>query len=104
MDTSLGPCLDRLASWLVQKTDLPWTVALAVAALVVCVLPLLGVLVPMGGLATIAERKLAAAMQCRLGPNDTRADGLVALVVGVLGWWLPTSAQGRLVTGILRLP
>jgi NADH-quinone oxidoreductase subunit H len=60
---------------------LPAWLAATTAYVLVVVLPIVAVVVPVAGLLTIAERKIAAAMQRRVGPNYTSAAGILELLL-----------------------
>ena len=102
MNYDLGYSVAALANWLSGHN--PGWCSTAIAVFVIHILPFLAVVLPIAGLATLAERKIAAAMQRRVGPNHVRADGLVALMVGLSCFWLDARRQAALVTRILHLP
>jgi NADH:ubiquinone oxidoreductase subunit H len=64
----LGYAVDALAGWLSGSPQPGWF-AVLVAVVVVWMLPLLAVVFPIAALGQIFERKIAAAIQRRVGPN-----------------------------------
>lgn len=96
---SLGPAIDALAAWL-AAFGLPAWLAVPGATGLICLLPLLGFVVPLAVLGTMAERKVAAAMQRRLGPNQTSALGVFRL----LFFFLPAPARQRAAQALMGLP
>jgi NADH-quinone oxidoreductase subunit H len=101
--TGLGYAVDALAAWLAGSSEPGWF-AVGLAALVVWVGPLLGVVFPLAALGQIVERKVAAAIQRRHGPNSASLDGPLRFVVRVLLWFLPRARQDRVLAALLRLP
>ena len=99
---NLGPAVDALAVWLSGPDPDWWAVGIAVVA--IWVLPVMAVILPVAALGQIIERKVAAAMQRRLGPNTVGVDGVVRLVVRLAAFFLPRATQDRLVVRISNLP
>lgn len=99
---NLGHPVDALATWLSGPDPAWWAVALAILA--VWVAPLMAVVFPVAALGQIIERKVAAAMQRRLGPNSVGLDGIVRLVVRLGLPFLARPAQDRLIARISGLP
>jgi NADH-quinone oxidoreductase subunit H len=99
---NLGPAVDALAQWLSGPDPAWWAVGAAIVA--VWVLPVLAVVFPVAAIGQIIERKVAAAMQRRHGPNTVGIDGIVRLVVRLGGFFLPRASQDRLVERICALP
>lgn len=102
MMPDLGYTVDTLSQWLAGFV--PGSLATVIAAFVIYILPFLAVVLPIAGLATLVERKVAAAMQRRVGPNHVRADGLIALAVGLTCFWMDQRQRAALVARIMRLP
>ena len=66
--TGLGYAVDAVAVWL-SGSPAPGWIAVTVAVLLVWVAPLLAIIFPVAALGQIVERKVAAAIQRRHGPN-----------------------------------
>jgi len=71
---------------------------------VVWIAPVLCVVFPVAALGQIIERKIAAAMQRRHGPNAVGFEGVVRLVVRLGFFFLPRASQDRLCAGLCALP
>ncbi|MCS6970255.1 MAG: complex I subunit 1 family protein [Planctomycetota bacterium] len=99
---NLGPGVDALARFLAGPEPAWW--ASALAACIVWLGPLLLIVLPIAALGQIIERKVAAAMQRRHGPNTAGLDGLVRFLVRCLCWFLPRATQERLTARLCRLP
>ncbi|MEY3160266.1 MAG: hypothetical protein RIT25_257, partial [Planctomycetota bacterium] len=70
----LGHGVDALARWF-SGTDSPGGLAITAAILLLWVAPLLLIVFPIASVAQIIERKVAAAIQRRVGPNSAGFDG-----------------------------
>ena len=99
----LGYAVDSLAAWLSGSTSPSWF-ATGVAVLVVWVAPLLVLVFPIAALGQIFERKIAAAMQRRHGPNAAGLEGVVLFGCRVLLFFLPRPVQDRTFASFCRLP
>jgi NADH-quinone oxidoreductase subunit H len=99
---TLGPAVDTLAQWLSGPDPAWWAVGAAIVA--VWVLPVMAVVFPVAALGQIIERKVAAAMQRRHGPNTVGLDGVVRLAVRLGCFFLARPAQDRLVERVCALP
>ena len=98
----LGHAVDAIATWLNGPDPAWWAVAAGIVA--VWIVPLMAVVFPVSALGQIIERKVAAAMQRRHGPNTVGLDGIVVLTVRLAAFFLPRSAQDRIVARIVGLP
>jgi NADH-quinone oxidoreductase subunit H len=98
----LGPAVDALAAWLSGPDPAWWAVGLAVVA--IWVLPTIAVMFPIAAIGQIIERKVAAAMQRRHGPNTVGLDGIVRLVVRLGLPFLARPSQDRLIVRLCGLP
>ncbi len=99
---NLGPAVDALAVWLSGPDPAWWAVAISVVA--IWVLPVAAVVLPIAGLGQIIERKVAAAMQRRHGPNTVGLDGVLRLVVRLSLPFLGRASQDRLIARLSALP
>jgi NADH-quinone oxidoreductase subunit H len=99
----LASTYDQLAAWLAGAGLHAW-LAFGLSGLVVYILPLALIVLPLAGLGQIFERKIAAAMQRRLGPNTSGLDGPLRLAVDLLCFWLPRPRRAAIAAGILRIP
>jgi len=102
MTISVGPVSDSIASWLSGR-GLPLALSEIVAVLVVCVLPVIGIVFPIAGVAQYFERKIAASMQRRKGPM-VGAAGIVDLAADMLFFWLPRWKRRVIARRVERLP
>jgi NADH-quinone oxidoreductase subunit H len=102
MTISVGPVSDTVASWLSAR-GLPVAVSEILAVLLVCVLPVLGIVFPIAGVAQYFERKIAASMQRRKGPM-VGAAGIVDLVADMAFFWLPRWKRRVIARRVERLP
>jgi NADH-quinone oxidoreductase subunit H len=100
---SLGHAVESLAAWLSGSSS-PGTIAYAIAALVVWVAPILMVVFPLAALGQIFERKIAAAMQRRYGPNTVGVDGALRFAFRIGLFFLPRPKQDRLFERFTKLP
>lgn len=99
----LGYAVDALAAWLSGSSTPGWF-AVAVAILCVWVVPVLLVVFPVAAVGQIIERKVAAAMQRRYGPNTVGFDGPLLFVVRLLFFFLPRQRQDALFKTVINLP
>ena len=99
---NLGPAVETLSHWLSGPDPAWWAVSISVIA--IWVLPLMAVVFPIAALGQIIERKVAAAMQRRVGPNAVGLDGVVRLVVRLGLPFVGRAAQDRLVARLAALP
>ncbi|HXP91688.1 MAG TPA: complex I subunit 1 family protein [Fibrobacteria bacterium] len=102
MTISVGPVSDSIASWFSLR-GLPLALSEILAVLVVCVLPVVGIVFPIAGVAQYFERKIAASMQRRKGPM-VGAVGIVDLVADMLLFWLPRWKRRAAARRVERLP
>jgi NADH-quinone oxidoreductase subunit H len=100
---TFGYSVDALATWISGSPD-PAGWAVAVAVLAVWVGPLMGVIFLVAALGQIIERKIAAAMQRRHGPNSVGIEGILVLAVRLGAFFLPRVRQDALIGAIARLP
>lgn len=99
---NFGYGVDAIAHWLGGADPAWWAVAAGIA--VVWVAPLMAVILPVAALGQIIERKVAAAMQRRKGPNSVGLDGPLLLAFRLGLFFLPRSAQGRIFARFCLLP
>lgn len=100
---SFGFGVDAFAAWL-AGFGLPATLALVLAAGAIWTGPILGLVLAIAGLGQIIERKVAAAMQRRVGPNTAGVDGPIRLVIRLLLPKLARDRQDQLLQTIITLP
>ncbi|MBK8097964.1 MAG: NADH-quinone oxidoreductase subunit H [Planctomycetes bacterium] len=98
----LGYSVDALAQWL-GGPEAGW-LAIAIAVLLVQVAPLLLAVFPLAAVGQIFERKIAAAIQRRHGPNSAGLEGPLLLTFRLAFCFLPRARQDRLFAGFCRLP
>lgn len=99
---SLGSGVDALAAWL-SGTPASWW-GILIAILLLWVAPLLLVVFPVAAVGQIIERKVAAAMQRRYGPNTVGFDGPLRFAFRIAFFFLPRAKQDRLFSGFCGLP
>ncbi|MEK7411832.1 MAG: complex I subunit 1 family protein [Planctomycetota bacterium] len=100
---NLGSGVDALASWLSGSSD-PSGWAIAVAAAVLWLGPLLAIVLPIAALGQIIERKVAATMQRREGPNSVGFEGAILFGFRIGLFFLPRFTQDRAFATFCRLP
>jgi NADH-quinone oxidoreductase subunit H len=101
--TGFGYSVDALAAWLADSSE-PGELAVAVAILLTWVAPLLLIVLPLATVGQIIERKIAAAIQRREGPNSAGMEGPLRFLFRVLFFFLPRAAQDRAFALFCRLP
>ncbi|MCC7062221.1 MAG: NADH-quinone oxidoreductase subunit H [Planctomycetes bacterium] len=101
--TGLGYAVDAVAVWL-SGSPAPGWIAVTVAVLLVWVAPLLAIIFPVAALGQIVERKVAAAIQRRHGPNSASLEGPLRFGFRVLLCFLPRATQDRAFQRFLKLP
>ncbi len=89
-----GYAVDSLAAWL-SGSPAPGAFPITVAIVACWMLPLLLCVFPLASLGQILERKIAAAIQRREGPNSAGLDGPLRLAFRILLFWKPRDAQDR---------
>jgi NADH-quinone oxidoreductase subunit H len=99
----LGHAVDALASWLCGSADPAWW-AIAIAVAVLWIAPVLVVVFPVAAVGQIIERKIAAAIQRRHGPNSVGLEGPLRFLFRVVLFFLPRSTQDKLLTRLTALP
>lgn len=97
-----GPAVDAVARWFSGPDPAWWAVGIGVA--LVWIVPVLALVLPVAALGQIIERKVAAAMQRRHGPNTVGMDGILRLVVRLAFCFLPRASQDRIQARIAALP
>ncbi|MDO8349154.1 MAG: NADH-quinone oxidoreductase subunit H [Planctomycetota bacterium] len=101
--TGLGYAVDALAAWLAGSPQPGWF-AVTLAVLLVWVAPVLVVVFPIAALGQIIERKVAAAIQRRYGPNTVGLEGPLRFAFRIALFFLPRAAQDRVFVGFCKLP
>jgi len=99
---SLGSGVDALAAWLSGSPPAWW--AIAIAVLLLWVAPVLLVVFPVAAVGQIIERKVAAAMQRRYGPNTVGFDGPLRFAFRIVLGFLPRATQDRAFLVVTKLP
>ncbi len=100
---NLGYAVDALAKWLAGSEQPGW-LAIALAAVVVWVLPILLVVFPIASLGQIFERKIAAAIQRRVGPNSAGLEGPIRFAFRIVLFFLPRDRQDKAFAKFVSLP
>jgi len=98
-----GYTVDTLAAWLAGG-QAPGAFATGVAIVVAWVVPMLVLVFPLAALGQIAERKIAAAIQRREGPNSAGLDGPLRLLCRAVLFFLPRPRQDRVFERLSALP
>ena len=101
--SGFGHAIDGLAGFLLAS-GIPAPIATALAVVAVAAGPIMGVVLVVAALGQIIERKVAATMQRRLGPNTAGMDGVIRLVIRLTLFWAPRERQNTIMASILRLP
>ena len=101
--TGLGYAVDALAAWLAGSATPGWF-ATGLAVLLIWVAPILLVVFPVAALGQIIERKVAAAIQRRHGPNSASLEGPLRFAFRIVLCFLPRATQDRALAGFLKLP
>ncbi|MFO1055239.1 MAG: complex I subunit 1 family protein [Planctomycetota bacterium] len=99
---NFGPGLDAFTHWLAG--DHPGILALVLGIVVVWIFPLLAVVLPVAVVGQIVERKVAAAMQRRVGPNAVGLEGPLRFAFRTLLFFLPRPKQDRAFGAFCRAP
>ncbi|MBL8726604.1 MAG: NADH-quinone oxidoreductase subunit H, partial [Planctomycetes bacterium] len=102
-DPSFGYSVDSLARWF-SGGAVPSAWALGGAMLLVWIAPVLVAVFPIAALGQIVERKVAAAIQRRHGPNTAGLDGPLRFLFRVLLCFLPRATQERAFVRFCALP
>lgn len=98
----LGYAVDSLAMWFGGPA--PGAFAIVAAVVTAWVLPLLLLVVPVASLGQILDRKVAAAIQRREGPNTAGLEGALRFVFRIVLGFLPRAAQDRAFLRFTGLP
>lgn len=97
-----GPAVHTVATWISGPDPSWWAVGIGLVA--VWIIPVLAIVFPVAAVGQIIERKVAAAMQRRHGPNTVGMDGILRLVVRLAFFFLPRASQDRIQARITALP
>ncbi|MCC6784560.1 MAG: NADH-quinone oxidoreductase subunit H [Planctomycetes bacterium] len=99
----LGHGVDALARWFAGGTE-PGLLATVLAAMILWIGPLLLFVFPVAALGQILERKIAATIQRRHGPNSAGVEGPLRLLFRIVLCFLPRARQDRAFARFCALP